>query len=861
MLITLAKIQSPIMKAYLTVRTRPADHDGIPHVLEHLIFMGSEEYPYKGILDKVANRCFAQGTNAYTQNTNTTYELTTAGKEGFYRLLPVYLDHILYPTLSDNAFITEIHHIDGSGQNSGVVYNEMLGRENAPDELIYMVFNELMFDKSEGYQYNFGGRVSNLRELTIEKVRQFHKEYYCPQNFNVIVVGNTSVEELIDSVNDSIEQKVLNREPTINPQLDLNIWKQSLPKLTSSISKDIVYPSDEEDSGFYVTIGWRATPWKDFATSYALDIVWSALTSGDIAPIRKEFIENESGDVWCGDVYASVDRTFENTHKICFINVEPDRYDTIVEKFYDFMRNVKIDLEYFKLVINRDRLDSLRSYETSPHETFSSVLIEDFLYSTDNQDCRQVLDVDLISEELAKKDEQFWKDLIEKYILSTENVVLRATPSAQKAKDMADENTKRIEEQKTRLGEAKLKELETRLKQAEEANTKPIDEKFLKEKFPIPTLDSIEEIHIATYRNDNNPSFVQTPYDKVLAEKLKDHISPLPFFLQITSIASRFVEMFCLMDSSNVPLDLKMYIPLFLALNFSCDMKLGEDPSQYIKKENVIMSLMRESVSNSYTCGGDNDSGDGVHKGITDYLNYHDRHSLSVAINFLTGEEGPFWVKLRGKGLCYGYSIISNVDKGSVGLYLSRVGNVSKAYAESKAIIEAVCSDEEPSENVLKLNESALEPAKATTVVEKLNNAETIISAAYSRFLTNTLFNGPRNFYENLQDIGKVTVSDVKRVIKQYLLPLFLENEGALFICDNAGKISNEYPIKDDLEKIGYLKTYSSLKEYLATELGVTVSAPKSDMSCDEITEGAEDDEGEDEEEEGEDSDSMEDDE
>ncbi|EFC35552.1 predicted protein, partial [Naegleria gruberi] len=580
MLITLAKIQSPIMKAYLTVRTRPADHDGIPHVLEHLIFMGSEEYPYKGILDKVANRCFAQGTNAYTQNTNTTYELTTAGKEGFYRLLPVYLDHILYPTLSDNAFITEIHHIDGSGQNSGV-----------------------------------------------------------------------------------------------------------------------------------------------------------------------------------------------------------------------------------------------------------------------------------------------------------------------------------------------------------------------------------------------------------LAEKLKDHISPLPFFLQITSIASRFVEMFCLMDSSNVPLDLKMYIPLFLALNFSCDMKLGEDPSQYIKKENVIMSLMRESVSNSYTCGGDNDSGDGgknlqaglfaelvqfqltfeldkyekmiawarnflyntvytpevietkiqvllsevqlhkitpesvlaqaskhmvirpesnhsvtsfllqeqflvqtlgklkqdpnaviadlyrlrdtlnkpenirihvtmnvdhfgpsnyekitapwatlcdstarvqpmnglcrstteyvehvnrgillgmgstdsafllkVHKGITDYLNYHDRHSLSVAINFLTGEEGPFWVKLRGKGLCYGYSIISNVDKGSVGLYLSRVGNVSKAYAESKAIIEAVCSDEEPSENVLKLNESALEPAKATTVVEKLNNAETIISAAYSRFLTNTLFNGPRNFYENLQDIGKVTVSDVKRVIKQYLLPLFLENEGALFI-------------------------------------------------------------------------------
>jgi hypothetical protein len=33
--------------------------------LEHLIFLGSEDYPYKGFLDRVANRCFAQGTNAW----------------------------------------------------------------------------------------------------------------------------------------------------------------------------------------------------------------------------------------------------------------------------------------------------------------------------------------------------------------------------------------------------------------------------------------------------------------------------------------------------------------------------------------------------------------------------------------------------------------------------------------------------------------------------------------------------------------------------------------------------------------------------------------------------------------------------
>ena len=37
------------------------DDDGLPHTLEHLIFLGSKNFPYKGILDMVANRCFASG--------------------------------------------------------------------------------------------------------------------------------------------------------------------------------------------------------------------------------------------------------------------------------------------------------------------------------------------------------------------------------------------------------------------------------------------------------------------------------------------------------------------------------------------------------------------------------------------------------------------------------------------------------------------------------------------------------------------------------------------------------------------------------------------------------------------------------
>lgn len=101
--------------------------------MEHLIFLGSERYPYKGILDLLANRCMAHGTNAWTDIDHTCYTIHTAGDAGMLTLLPIYLDHILRPTLTEQGFITEVHHVDGEGQDAGVVYCEMQGRENTAD--------------------------------------------------------------------------------------------------------------------------------------------------------------------------------------------------------------------------------------------------------------------------------------------------------------------------------------------------------------------------------------------------------------------------------------------------------------------------------------------------------------------------------------------------------------------------------------------------------------------------------------------------------------------------------------------------------------------------------------------------------
>ena len=49
-------VSGPLVKGYFSLATETHDHDGLPHTLEHLVFMGSQKYPFKGVLDKVANR-------------------------------------------------------------------------------------------------------------------------------------------------------------------------------------------------------------------------------------------------------------------------------------------------------------------------------------------------------------------------------------------------------------------------------------------------------------------------------------------------------------------------------------------------------------------------------------------------------------------------------------------------------------------------------------------------------------------------------------------------------------------------------------------------------------------------------------
>jgi len=214
MRVIVADREGPKISGYFALPTEILDDSGAPHTLEHLIFMGSKSYRYKGLLDKLAGRAYS-GTNAWTAVDHTAYTLETAGWDGFAQILPVYLEHVMVPTLTDDACLTEVHHIDGEGNDAGVVYSEMQGVQYGSSELMDLRARRLLYPESVGFRYETGGMLESLRVLTPERIREFHKAMYRPQNLAVIIVGDADHESLL-KILDEFEESIKDDVPALD---------------------------------------------------------------------------------------------------------------------------------------------------------------------------------------------------------------------------------------------------------------------------------------------------------------------------------------------------------------------------------------------------------------------------------------------------------------------------------------------------------------------------------------------------------------------------------------------------------------------------------------------------------------------
>lgn len=248
MRIVVVDSDGPKVNGYFTLATEIHDDSGAPHTLEHLCFMGSRSYHYKGILDKLANRAYSN-TNAWTATDHTAYTLDTAGWDGFAQILPIYLEHVILPTLTDAGCYTEVWHIDGEGNDAGVVYSEMQGVQNDQTELMDLKSKRLLYPKGNGFRSETGGMMEELRVLTAERIRQFHKDMYQPKNLCLVLAGTVDHDELLEII-DTFEETIIADIP--NPSEPFQRpWVDSTPpsSLHQTSLETIEFPEEDESMG------------------------------------------------------------------------------------------------------------------------------------------------------------------------------------------------------------------------------------------------------------------------------------------------------------------------------------------------------------------------------------------------------------------------------------------------------------------------------------------------------------------------------------------------------------------------------------------------------------------------------------
>ncbi|KAJ6782164.1 hypothetical protein PWT90_06975 [Aphanocladium album] len=545
MQVVVADRQGPKVNGYFTLATEILDDSGAPHTLEHLIFLGSKSYPYKGLLDKLSSRAYS-GTNAWTATDHTAYTLETAGWEGFSQILPLYLEHVLLPTLTDEGVVTEVWHIDGEGNDAGVVYSEMQSVENNGPEIMDLKARRLLYNKNIGFRYETGGMPGALRVLTADRIREFHKEIPWMES----------------------EQ----------PQA-----------LTETIVTTAEFPDDDESIG-EILVGFFGPNCVDLIATSALNVVLTYLCGSSVSVLENIMVEKE-------ELASSVSHWWDSRpNSVIWLQptgVESDKLESVEKRLFEILKDVAskpLDMEYMSECIKREKRQVKFHAETS-ESFFSTNIITDYLFGM--RDGSTLKDLESLHEYdvLEKWTDKEWRDFISKWFLDAHHISILGKPSTELAEKMKKTEEERVAKRKAELGKDGLEKLAKKLKDAQEKNDQPIPPEVL-DQFDVPGTESIHFIESDTARYGkakavgNGTGAAQGVIDAAPAGKL-------PLFIQFEDVPTNFVHITLHLGTSQVPVELKPLMPIFSDNFFNTHIMRD---GKLVNFEQVVMELERDSV-------------------------------------------------------------------------------------------------------------------------------------------------------------------------------------------------------------------------------------------------------------------------
>eukprot|EP00916_Digyalum_oweni_P009909 GHVL01016695.1.p1 GENE.GHVL01016695.1~~GHVL01016695.1.p1 ORF type:complete len:1038 (+),score=284.94 GHVL01016695.1:205-3114(+) len=557
--------------------------------------MPCKKYPYKGYLDLAANRCLAQGTDAWTCDDHICFTVKTANLTGILNILNIYLEHILNPSFTEDTFLTEIYHIDSDGLQRGVVFCELEESENNSETICYKEIKKNLYGENSRYYYESGGIMNELSKLKLLDIINYHKKYIKLNNLSIIIIGaniddNRILEEIIKIENNMID--------TLDTEI-IEVPKAISNDRIEDITKYVSFPSDDVQSGL-VIIGYIGPEWLDIESRTAITIILEYLTADSIGPLQKLLVDSK--EAWCADVQFST-TSFNPTYfylELSDVSTENLNYVSDIAK-----KGIKVLYEDGVNIIRMNNLIKKLcnewdyEYENEPIDFISENIIEYCIYGNiygKNENIygknEKIFYEREVLEKLMDVPIDYWHTILEKWFINNKSVTVVANPSPEEVEKIAEQEKNRRSALIEALGAEGLKQNEIRIKEAEEIQLKSSPGPHILADVPLAPVSDVVYLPYDVYRNFEDESSI--------ADLVK-------FPCQLVDVEmSDFFDIQIMLDTSklNLTLNEKILLPFIVDSMFGVDLNAVDfETKTHVSYLDVGVLCEKDTLDADCFCG------------------------------------------------------------------------------------------------------------------------------------------------------------------------------------------------------------------------------------------------------------------
>ncbi|ASK28969.1 peptidase M16 [Chryseobacterium sp. T16E-39] len=416
--------KDPRIQTYIATKagskTDPADHTGLAHYLEHMLFKGTDQFGskdwakekplldqidalyekynqtkdeskrkeiYKEIdkvsgeaakyaianeYDKMMSGMGADGTNAFTSFEQTVYteDIPSNVTDKF---LAVQAERFRQPVL--RLFHTELE----------AVYEEKnRGLDNDSRKVYEAMFAAIFPNNNYGKQTTIG-TVEHLKNPSLNAIREYFNNYYVPNNMGIIMSGDFNPDEMIAKIDKDFSYM----KPKAIPAYNIG---QEKP-ITSPITKEVFGPNPEN-----ITIGFRF-PGATTRDARLLNLVGSMLTNGQAGIIDLDLVKKQKLLGAYAFPYVLKD------YSVLFLQGNPtegqslDQVKALLLQEIDKLRKGEFSDDLIQSIVNNERKNIIQNNEK--YSSRASTLMDEFTSEVDHKAALEY--VEEISK-LTKKD-------------------------------------------------------------------------------------------------------------------------------------------------------------------------------------------------------------------------------------------------------------------------------------------------------------------------------------------------------------------------------------------------------------------------------------------------------------------------